>query len=338
MASTYPSKIDTTISLPTAIDDVTNFDASLINRLRDAILNIETELGTKPSGIYTTVKNRLDSLEVSLGGGFIAGGDLSGTSASQTVIGLQGHSISSQVPTSNQVLTFNGFSWAPATAASGFTAGGDLSGTSTSQTVTKIQNNTVSSGALTIGQVLTASTTSNWTATTLGGDVSPSISVPGTLTITNIALQGHAVKNASPSDGNVLTWVAGNTRWEPIAPTVISVSGTGVMHSVSSSISGSASLGTSNQVLTTNSGGTDITWSSDLSIASVTVSNFISGPGIAATAGDIRLQNTGAINARDPTNAYDISLFQLDSNNQLNLGDPNNTTLATSVLVNSPTI
>lgn len=37
-----------------------------------------------------------------------------------------------------------------------------------------------------------------------------------------VAVQGNAVSNASPADGNVLTWSAGSSTWEPVAP-----SGTG---------------------------------------------------------------------------------------------------------------
>src|SRR5665213_2039712 len=44
-------------------------------------------------------------------GNFTAGGDLSGSSTSQTVIGLQGRAISSTAPSANQVLTWNGSFW-----------------------------------------------------------------------------------------------------------------------------------------------------------------------------------------------------------------------------------
>ncbi len=50
---------------------------------------------------------------------FTVGGDLSGTSKAQTVIGLQGNPVSSSTPASNQVLAWNGSAWAPANPASG---------------------------------------------------------------------------------------------------------------------------------------------------------------------------------------------------------------------------
>jgi hypothetical protein len=62
----------------------------------------------------------------SASGVFSAGGDLSGSASSQTVIGLQGHPISSTSPTTKYVLTWNGSAWTPEAAAVGFSAGGDL--------------------------------------------------------------------------------------------------------------------------------------------------------------------------------------------------------------------
>ncbi len=60
---------------------------------------------------------------------FTPGGDLSGTSTSQTVIGLQGNPISTTTPTSNQILQWNGSAWAPATSTSSqwTTSGNDIS-------------------------------------------------------------------------------------------------------------------------------------------------------------------------------------------------------------------
>ncbi len=122
MVTQYPAKIDTTITLPKAIDNVTPVQGKVFNDLRDAIIAIEEELGVKPSGIYGTVRTRLDILEAmggGGGGGVQLGQDLGGTIIAPLVIGLQGHPISATAPSLNQVLTWNGSAWAPTAAAGG---------------------------------------------------------------------------------------------------------------------------------------------------------------------------------------------------------------------------
>lgn len=74
----------------------------------------------------------------SIGSGFTAGGDLSGSSTSQTVIGLQGRTLAATAPATGEVLKWSGAQWEPGIGG-GFTAGGDLTGTSTDQTVSKIR-------------------------------------------------------------------------------------------------------------------------------------------------------------------------------------------------------
>lgn len=69
--SNYPNQIDTTTELPKATDNVTPVKAELINRLRDAIVSIEAELGVQPSSTFSTVKDRLDNMDgrITQGGG-----------------------------------------------------------------------------------------------------------------------------------------------------------------------------------------------------------------------------------------------------------------------------
>lgn len=90
----YPSGIDSTTELPTIIDGISQVSGDFLNNLRDAIIAVETELGIKPSGIYTNVRSRLAALEFTVSNigsvGFIASGDLSGTLTSQTVIAING--------------------------------------------------------------------------------------------------------------------------------------------------------------------------------------------------------------------------------------------------------
>jgi hypothetical protein len=67
-------------------------------------------------------------------GGFKAGGDLAGTSTSQTVIGIQGRPVSSAAPSNGQVLEWNGSLWVPTTlAAGGVTSYNTRTGAVTSQ-------------------------------------------------------------------------------------------------------------------------------------------------------------------------------------------------------------
>lgn len=71
--SKYPEAIDTSTELPLATDNVTEVKAEVVNRQRDALINIESELGTNPSGTYSTVKDRFDAIEQGVAG---SGSDL----------------------------------------------------------------------------------------------------------------------------------------------------------------------------------------------------------------------------------------------------------------------
>jgi len=63
MSSIYPSALDGYAQLPLVVDTVTQINADTVNRLRSAIVNLETELGIEPSGSYIDVRTRLDALE-----------------------------------------------------------------------------------------------------------------------------------------------------------------------------------------------------------------------------------------------------------------------------------
>lgn len=59
----YPASLDTNITIPAAVDNVTPISGDVYNRLRSAVIALEQELGVKPSGVYSTVKARLDSID-----------------------------------------------------------------------------------------------------------------------------------------------------------------------------------------------------------------------------------------------------------------------------------
>lgn len=61
--SSYPNSLDNSSTLPLATDKVTEVRAEVVNRLRSAIINVESELGVQPSATFGTVKERLDNFD-----------------------------------------------------------------------------------------------------------------------------------------------------------------------------------------------------------------------------------------------------------------------------------
>lgn len=153
----YPAQLDDSLSLPLVVDNNTPIQADVVNRLRNAIIALETELGVKPSSIYSTVRARLDYLEGVFGSfDFIRlDQDLGGSVTLPKVIGIQGRPISSATPNTSDVLAWNGIAWAPTTPGSSIISfNNDLSGSSTSQTVIGIQNRPIDSTEPITGQTL----------------------------------------------------------------------------------------------------------------------------------------------------------------------------------------
>jgi len=87
-----------------------------------------------------------------------AGGDLSGTASSNTVIGIDGFPVVFTSSATNQTIIYNGTTWVN----SAINFGGDISGTNGAMTVVGIQGVAVSSTAPYDGQVLEFITGTGW--------------------------------------------------------------------------------------------------------------------------------------------------------------------------------
>lgn len=112
----YPAQIDDTQSLPPALNNTSPVLGSTFNSLRSAVLSIENELGTVPSGSYSSVKGRMQYLENIVGNLQIIqlNEDLGGSLSSPKVIGLQGKPVSDAPPNYKDLLFWNGTAWLPA--------------------------------------------------------------------------------------------------------------------------------------------------------------------------------------------------------------------------------
>lgn len=170
--TTYPAQIDTTASLPTAVDLQTPVTGDTVNRLRDAIISIEAELGTQPAGTFGTVRGRLDHLENLVVSDVVTiAGDLGGVPSLPLVIGLQGRPLSPAAPTFGQVIAWNGIVWAPA---NNINLAQDLGGTPLAPLVVGLQGTPISTTAPTNGQVLTwLSSSGKWTPQSISINVLP---------------------------------------------------------------------------------------------------------------------------------------------------------------------
>ena len=226
MVTTYPAKIDTSTSLPPAVDNVTPVNGAVFNNLRGAILAIETALGVQPSGPYSNVAGRFATLENIVGNLQIIKltKDLGGTLNSPLVVGFQGRPVSNTLPSVGEALVWDGIAWSPSVVSGGGGpptggAGGDLSGLYPNPKVSKINGITLS-GTPSTGQVLTATsgTTADWAPaasggiTTLTGDVTAAGS--GSVAATVVRIQSIPVATTSPIQSAVLVYDTGVTRYD----------------------------------------------------------------------------------------------------------------------------
>lgn len=149
----YPAQIDNNVSLPRVQDNLTSVGGETVNRLRDAIIAIENELGAKPSGTFATVRARMDHIETLITQQVVTiAGDLGGTPSHPLVIGFQGRPVSSAAPSPSQVMAWNGIVWQPT---SNIQLAQDLGNTFALPFVTGLQGRPVSTQVPTSNQVLT---------------------------------------------------------------------------------------------------------------------------------------------------------------------------------------
>ena len=161
--------------------------------------------------------------------GDAASGDLAGTFPSPSVSGLRGRPLSADAPAAGQVLVWNGTTWTPASPPSGITTHGDLSGLTSDDhpqyllvspttraligdlhaggnRITNLAAATASGQAVVFQQAVKVGDAA-------GGDVGgtfPSLSVQ--------RLQGHQLSSVAPQNGEVLSYNASASRWEPRQP------------------------------------------------------------------------------------------------------------------------
>jgi hypothetical protein len=205
--SNYPAQIDTSQSLPTVVDGQTPVRGALFNKLRDAVIAIESELGVKPSSIYSTVKNRLDVIDTNITtiSSINLNGDVVGPFNNTQITSLSGRPLSSAAPTLNQVLGWDGLAWSPFTATYTGVVGGDLSGTVSNAQIISIRGQAVGNVGPNDGDVFTY-IGSTW-------DAAPPTTNFGTQTITANGLTSTSITGLtiSSNTGDVNIFSSTNT-------------------------------------------------------------------------------------------------------------------------------
>jgi hypothetical protein len=221
----YPNNIDDSTSLPPGTGD----DATSINALIAAVEAIEIELGIEPSGVYATVRTRLDILEARIGNQlapapnvsdpfFIGNGGVTiSTGAGAPTESRVNGSLYLRIDgtTSTGVYTFQNGAWgAVGGGAISGAAGGDLDGYYPDPSVIALDGYPLSITPPTTGQVLLWDG-SYWTPTTLSiGTFSAGRDLSGTDTDqTVIGIQTVPVSATLPTTGQSLFY--NGTVWVP---------------------------------------------------------------------------------------------------------------------------
>lgn len=124
-----------------------------LTALKSQLTSVQNKINQLKSGIISNGSNGSSGSGI----GVSFNGDLTGSNVSQTVVGLQNKPIDSTIPTTGQILEYNGTKWIPANLSAipgSVTFAGDLSGTNTSQSVTGISGKPLDTAAEAIGQLI----------------------------------------------------------------------------------------------------------------------------------------------------------------------------------------
>jgi len=179
-----------------------------------------------------------------------------------------------------------------------FSAGCDLSGSDSCQIVVGLQGNPINNATPNSGDVLTWNGSQWVPAAGPSGSFSAGGDLSGTSTNQTVErIQGYAVYDAAPSDGQVLQWSAGNSRWEATTPSTTGAAGGDLSgtypNPTVAKINGTSVPATpsANEILVATSGTTAV-WSPIYdgyiaSAANIAVSKLAAG-----TAGQLLLNNS----------------------------------------------